>query len=184
MTLGRLTGKRSTIASFPVRNPATARPWPTTRIVTSAFSLAAVFFPQALVLLQPGNGTASPGPNAPSPPRLPACGMAYDSDRHVIVLFGGSSDSGTLADTWEYDGAAWTQRTLSPSPSLRHSFGMVYDSARHRTLLFGGTPNSGSLADTWEYDGTAWTQRTAPGVPGRSGCAMAYDAVHQHTVLH
>ncbi|TMF75773.1 MAG: hypothetical protein E6I12_11100, partial [Chloroflexi bacterium] len=37
--------------------------------------------------------------------------MDYDSARGVSVLFGGSSDSGpgNLHDTWEWDGARWTQ---------------------------------------------------------------------------
>lgn len=38
--------------------------------------------------------------------------MAYDSDRGVVVLFGGA-DSNTdygLNDTWEYDGTIWVQR--------------------------------------------------------------------------
>jgi len=38
--------------------------------------------------------------------------MAYDSNRGVVVLFGGA-DSNTdygLNDTWEYDGTTWVQR--------------------------------------------------------------------------
>lgn len=48
--------------------------------------------------------SASPEPGARY---LPAA--AYDSKRRTVVLFGGGDPAGTalLADTWEFDGAAW-----------------------------------------------------------------------------
>ena len=36
-------------------------------------------------------------------------GLAYDERRNVLVLFGGDSPSGLLADTWEFDGGTWRQ---------------------------------------------------------------------------
>ncbi|MBN1772108.1 MAG: hypothetical protein JXB32_12640, partial [Deltaproteobacteria bacterium] len=49
--------------------------------------------------------------------------MAYDSSRGVIVLFGGSHFGGSgelfYGDTWEYDGAAWTQVATSREPPAR-----------------------------------------------------------------
>jgi hypothetical protein len=35
--------------------------------------------------------------------------LAYDERRNVVVLFGGDSPSGLLADTWELDGTTWRQ---------------------------------------------------------------------------
>lgn len=39
-------------------------------------------------------------------------GAAYDSNRGVLVLFGGGNPAGMdlFADTWEHDGTRWTQR--------------------------------------------------------------------------
>src|SRR5260370_1038017 len=44
--------------------------------------------------------------------------MDYDSAPGVSALFGGSSDSGpgNLNDTWEWDGARWTQMAPASSP--------------------------------------------------------------------
>src|SRR5262245_29068293 len=45
--------------------------------------------------------------------------MAYDVARRRVVLFGGNGRSGLLADTWEWDGASWTQRTPAIVPPAR-----------------------------------------------------------------
>jgi len=71
--------------------------------------------------------------------------MAYDAARHRIVLFGGRENQ-FLADTWEWDGVIWVQRSPLASPSPRRSHAMTYDAARQRVVLFGG---SQGLADTW-----------------------------------
>src|SRR5262249_9481293 len=49
-----------------------------------------------------------------SPPARALHGMAYDSTRGVVVLYGGESvyNSVNLADTWEWDGSTWTQRSI------------------------------------------------------------------------
>lgn len=77
--------------------------------------------------------------------------MTYDSDRGVIVLFGGRTSGGAviLGETWEWDGSTWTiVATTGPSP--RYSHNMVYDSARSATVLFGGDDGSYD-GETWEY---------------------------------
>jgi hypothetical protein len=46
-----------------------------------------------------------------SPPTRTGHAMAYDEARGVVVLFGGSTQDGTLLnDLWEYDGTTWVQR--------------------------------------------------------------------------
>jgi hypothetical protein len=119
--------------------------------------------------------------------------MCYDSARGRTVLFGGTliaAALGTqphviqLADTLEYDGTAWMQRTLATSPAARRSHSMTYDLIGGRTLLFGGYGASGTLADTWAYDGSAWTLMTpATSPPARFGHAMTYDLARTRTVL-
>src|SRR5437867_241395 len=101
-----------------------------------------------------------------SPPPRYYGGLAYDSDRRVVVLFGGyETNSGGPAynDTWEYDGTDWRQvvPALSPAPCVR--FSMAYDPHRHRVVLRGqrDEPGDGSCGigqSTWEYDGSTWSR--------------------------
>jgi hypothetical protein len=124
------------------------------------------------------------------PPRSPAGGMAYDSARRRVVMFGGA-DGGIppQSDTWEWDGTSWSLRVASqfgPSPRLAHA--MCYDEARRRVVLFGG--NDGNVGgvftyfgDTWEWDGVSWAQRSSTGPAPRSSLAMAYDYARGRVVL-
>jgi hypothetical protein len=111
--------------------------------------------------------------------------MAYDAARGVMVLFGGTAIGTPNGETWEWNGATWTQRT-GTGPSPRYGHAVVYDSARGVTVLFGGligsipgTPNG----ETWEWNGAAWTQRMVSGPSPRSQHAMAYDAVRGVSVM-
>ncbi len=102
------------------------------------------------------------------------------------VLFGGSSALGPdLADTWTWDGSAWTQQHPATSPPARSGAVMAYDPATNTTVLFGGSQASGpDLADTWTWDGSAWTQQhPATSPPARDGAVMAYDPVTRNLVL-
>ena len=114
-------------------------------------------------------------------------GMVFDSQRNRTVLFGGLSATGYQNDTWEYNGATWTQRSLAISPPARDSHAMVYDSVRHVVVLFGGySGNSANLYlnDTWEFNGTNWQQVTTPQPPsGRNHHAMVYDSQRGVVVL-
>lgn len=95
-----------------------------------------------------------------SPPARKWHALAYDSQRHVTVLFGGFDGSGYLGDTWEWDGTNWTQRTPTTNPTARDQHSLVYDSQAQYTLLFGGASNSGYLSDIWSWNGTNWTPLT------------------------
>ncbi len=136
--------------------------------------------------------------SSPSPRQFPA--MAYDSDRRLVVLFGGAhypvggcegGNAYACGGTWEYNGMTWVQRQTF-GPSARDGATMVYDSQRKKMVLFGGeTPQVGCddssanlCGGTWEYDGTTWTriqQATHP-LP-RVGAAMAYDTNRGKVVL-
>src|SRR5207253_1198099 len=83
-------------------------------------------------------------------------------------------------ETWEWNGAAWTQRMVS-GPSPRYLHAMTYDAARGVTVLFGGY-NIAS-GETWEWNGTAWTQRMISGPSARYGHAVAYDTARGVIVL-
>jgi hypothetical protein len=104
--------------------------------------------------------------------------MAFDAARNVVVLFGGAStaSTGLFGDTWEWNGAAWTQRA-NTGPAARTNGVMAYDQLRQRAVLFGGSNGNNTLADTWEWNGVAWTQLAAVGPMSRHRHAMAFDGV-------
>jgi hypothetical protein len=55
--------------------------------------------------------------------------IAYDSNRGVLVLYGGlQSESESFEDTWEWDGGSWKQHAAS-GPGLREAAGMAYNSS-------------------------------------------------------
>jgi hypothetical protein len=108
--------------------------------------------------------------------------MAYDSARGVVVLFGGY-DGADENDTWEWDGANWTERAdvVGPPPRSWHS--MAYDSSRSKIVLFGGSYGAPLeyLADTWEYEYDGTSMHWVPVITGSSPSArdkhvMCYDA--------
>jgi hypothetical protein len=110
------------------------------------------------------------------PAKRSAHGMAYDSIRKRIVMFGGrqarTDPEGSitlLGDTWIYDNDNWVALNPPNSPQPRHLFAMGYDPRRDRVMLFGGVARKGDtdfeiVYDTWEFDGTTWTQ-----VPAQEG---------------
>jgi hypothetical protein len=121
-------------------------------------------------------------PAGPTPTGRANHMLAFDSDRGVMVMFGGERDGapGLLGDTWEYNGVAWEHRS-SGGPSPRSNASMTYDTARRRVVLTGGSP-SGNGNETWEWDGATWMLRSrgAPGYLYRG--SMAYDPSRQRTV--
>lgn len=121
------------------------------------------------------------------PPPRQNHGMVYDSQRGVVVLFGGYRGGfGFYDDTWEWDGLNWTQID-APGPEARGNQVMAFDSVHNKTVLYGGAGNGGAyLGDTWEYDGPAhtWTQVfPATNPTPRYNAAMAFDAAHGVAVM-
>lgn len=77
-------------------------------------------------------------------------------------LYGGQGSSGFLSDMWSWDGAAWTQVTLSGStPGGRYAHSMA--TLGNTIVLFG---NVGGPTDTWTFDGSAWKQAATVGPTG------------------
>jgi len=77
-----------------------------------------------------------------------------------VVLVGGWG----LADTWEWDGSQWVQRTPATSPPPRWGgHAMAYDSLRGRVVLFGGSNGYNSyLGDTWVYSECGYASGSSP----------------------
>ena len=85
------------------------------------------------------------------PPARQHYGMAFDTVRGRLILFGGSG-SELLNDTWLYDvqSGGWQPGTLSgppPSPRSRHE--TSYASDRGQTFFFGGLTAAGLSNELW-----------------------------------
>ncbi|MGH8059172.1 MAG: Kelch repeat-containing protein [Candidatus Entotheonellia bacterium] len=134
-------------------------------------------------------------PGGDKPDRRDGHGLAYDTARGKVVLFGGGTgwhSSPTLfQDTWEWDGAArtWTKVNLNgPRPPARWGAHLAYDTVQGRTVLFGGWVSENPRIyqdDTWVWDGVTWTEvnLSGPRPAARYGHAVAYDAAHDTAVL-
>jgi hypothetical protein len=138
----------------------------------------------AVVSMTMGATWADAGAGATLAPQGPAA-MAFDTARRRVVAFA-AGPSGYDSETWEWDGAQWTQ-VANAGPAARLNPGMVYESNRQRMLLFGGYEEIGNCAravgDTWEWDGTQWTQVADAGPPPRDNMGMAYDSARSRVVL-
>lgn len=110
--------------------------------------------------------------------------MTYDSNRNVIVLFGGEDWPTLYGDTWEYDGNTWKKINTAHSPISRAHYALAYDSSRNVTVLFGGWHSYVDQGDTWEYDGTDWIQAFPVNSPCvRQQVSMVYDEYRGVIVL-
>jgi cysteine-rich repeat protein len=114
--------------------------------------------------------------------------LAYDEERHVLVLFGGQTPNGgtPLADTWEFSGTGWTERFPAHAPTARFAATMVYDRGLHRVVLHGGNPLGlgGTDGVTWTWNGTDWAPSNSPTTPGpRASAGGTYDDNLGCTVL-
>ena len=120
------------------------------------------------------------------PPVRNLGGVAYDSHRNALVLYGGSySQDLVYDDTWEWTPASgWVQRNVA-GPGKRDHVKMVYDAARRRVVLHGGQAVPPSYpADTWTWDGTAWERHAPQGGPGgRIHYGLTWDPSAQRVLM-
>ena len=107
--------------------------------------------------------------------------MAYDVRRKKMVMFGGEVSVGpsvaARADTWEWDGAAWTKISSGGGPNdppARRGHVMAYDARIGKVVMFGGR-NVQLLGDTWAWDGTTWARLATTGPSPRQGSVLAPD---------
>lgn len=141
--------------------------------------------------------TAMHPARAPTPVWGVQNAMTYDSESDRVILFGGSPDTYTAAnsaETWayDYDSNTWTKRAGGPPGRSFHT--LAYDAESDRVILFGGLdfqvgsepPNMTPLGDAWAYDYNAdtWIELTSAAGPGpRGGHVMAYDARMDRLIL-
>jgi Protein kinase domain len=137
------------------------------------------------------------GRSAPWPPARRSCAMAYVPGVGVVVQ-GGDDFQSTLADTWVWDGARWSELGQEGGV-LRTEHALAYDPVRGRLVLFGGTTVdsdrrgegevsrvlAGSLGDVREWDGERWASYLGKGGgPGPLFApALAYDPERRVVVV-
>jgi hypothetical protein len=124
-------------------------------------------------------------PTATSPSPRTGAQMSFDPVHNVVLLFGGQTNLGPVAassETWQWDGATWTQLHPSTTPPARSGQSLTFDPANGMALLFGGRDAAGNLlGDTYEWDGSNWQLRSpASSPPARADAVSAYDgAIHR-----
>ena len=105
-------------------------------------------------------------------------GIANQPGTGQPLLFGGRDANGNaLADTWIFDGSAWSLATPQNKPPARSRHALTYDFERRRIVVFGGyDQNMQTLNDAWEWTGADWVQRSVTTAPTpRAGASMCYD---------
>ncbi len=126
-----------------------------------------------------------------SPLTLGGFAMTYDNQRQRVVFFFGVDDHGLrlVSETWEWDGATWTQKSTVGPPG-RVNQAMVYDASSQVVLLYGGqgADLQGTftqiLGDTWVWNGTEWTELHPVHHPSpRAGHSVVFDAARGEVVL-
>ena len=142
----------------------------------------AVTASSSFTMLDRSAGASVPGPRY-------AHGLAYDSLRDRVVLYGGVIGSNVSTnDTWEWDGDRW-EPTARSGPFMRRGTAMVFDAQRGVVVLFGGTYQQAGvdtyLGDTWLWSGSEWQPVATSGpLPSRRAeHAMAYDSRRGRVVL-
>jgi hypothetical protein len=120
--------------------------------------------------------------------------MAFDEERGVIVLFGGSGQDAMyqkvfMGDTWEWDGRDWINVSSSLGPPPREAASMFFDPLRQTIVLYGGlffdqvTQTNVFLEDVWEWDGKSWRRIEFEQPRRSSSAAIVYDPLHQLPLL-
>lgn len=121
--------------------------------------------------------------------------MAYDSDRKVMVMYGGQAAvAGPFYnDTWEWDPAraSWTQRVNTGTDAgTRSGHALAYDPGTKRVLMFSGWQPSASFyipgQVEWDPVGSAWVTRpnVSPQPTPRHDHAMVYNPDRQRIVMY
>ena len=120
---------------------------------------------------------SSPNDPAQPSPRFGA-GMEWDSTREIVVLFSGADYISydtyePYTDTWELDGAAWSQVDLTGpdgdpegdgEPVGRVFGALAHDPGTGVTALLNGVYNPGEYSqwhDHWLFTGSSWLMRAS-----------------------
>ncbi len=118
-------------------------------------------------LVHPGGAGAPQGRSAPA--------VAFDPRRGATVVFGGISGSSVFADSWAWDGQAWTQ-VQGAQPVARYGAGFAALASPGHLVLAGGRtafPGGALLGDTWLWATSAEADVFGSGCAGSQGVPNA-----------
>ena len=127
-----------------------------------------------------------------APPARFGGALTYDAVDATLVLFGGSTETAVLNDTWTFDGTGWSPVAAGSAPSARAYPQMAYDTSDGYVVLFGGSSaaNPGDAttvsSDTWEFRGGVWVNVTAQlsiAPPPTTGGTFSWDPQDSALVL-
>jgi cysteine-rich repeat protein len=106
--------------------------------------------------------------------------LAYDATAQRTIVYGGERMQGatvTYADTWSWDGIAWSHRMPPDDAGARARGAAAFDNRSGRVVLIGGQFSLGSPTSTWTYGYAAAAtvpDRCIAGIDtdgdGRAGC--------------
>jgi hypothetical protein len=96
-----------------------------------------------------------------------------------LLLLSGLKAGYPAPEMWFWQKDHWSLLPGKGPVSTNQGFAMSYDSRRKRVVLVGGTQS----AKTWEWDGTTWHVAATEGPGARYEPSMAYDSVHDRTIL-
>lgn len=133
-----------------------------------------------------GDWTQIVTPSSPGARKL--AGMAFDSTRDRVVLYGGSRlaangrDFDQLRDTWEFDGTTWT-RVAENGPNVFKPI-MAYDASRNRMLMLGF--DSANVVTMWEWKGVerTWEQVRPTTLPPCVNEGVMVFQQHNNTLVY
>jgi len=121
---------------------------------------------------------------------------AFDTDKHLLLIFGGQKHYLDRTDTlnrpdnklWSWDGKTW--KILSTGgPVWREDAKMVYNSKNKNVYLIGGRSYSEKGEqiihdEMWEWNGKIWSQLHPAHTPGRTlHTNIVYDPVRNRIVM-
>ena len=103
----------------------------------------------------------------PRPTPRTGARMVYDSVRDVCVLTGGQDpvSGAACTDTWELQGAVWTQVPGSFAPG--RDFGLAFDPVRRFVVRYGGVAGAVANGETWRFG--ARSEAYGAGCAGSNG---------------
>ena len=121
----------------------------------------------------------------PEPPRRAYGGIAWSAVNNAVVLFGGEPGLFTapLADTWLWNGMAWSQSVPLTTPPPRHGHAMAAD-PQGGVLLYGGFDGAAQQNDHWYWNGATWLPQPQPPMATLLSPVAGFDATRQVTLLY
>ena len=101
-----------------------------------------------------------------SPPVNGEQAMMYDSQRDVVVLYGGNAAGWPYeSEVWEFDGSAWLTVTVATAPEARYGSQMAYLPGQGGILFGGSDANDAVLSQTWQFTNATWSELTPSSSP-------------------